>query len=209
MAITVQFINTGSSANAGNGDSLRTAFNKINANFAVLSTSSGFVLTPATTSTLGGVKAGVGIIIANDDTISSTGTNAGSTVSVLDQTNAPSVDIVSYTGRTILTTGTQVLFSFDKTVYRSATIDVSATNEANQTDDVAAGYAVTWAGNLATVVGLGPIAFGTDGTTGSAQWDLTADISGSNINVRMKNPVGNAAVGDPITWRAKVSLFRL
>lgn len=33
-------INTGSTANAGNGDSLRTAFNKVNSNFAYLSSSS-------------------------------------------------------------------------------------------------------------------------------------------------------------------------
>jgi hypothetical protein len=38
--MTILYINTGTSANAGNGDSLRTAFNKINANFAYLSTAS-------------------------------------------------------------------------------------------------------------------------------------------------------------------------
>jgi hypothetical protein len=32
--MTIQIINTGTSANAGNGDSLRTAFNKINSNFS-------------------------------------------------------------------------------------------------------------------------------------------------------------------------------
>lgn len=37
---TILYVNTGSSANAGDGDSLRTAFNKINANFTVLSTAS-------------------------------------------------------------------------------------------------------------------------------------------------------------------------
>jgi len=209
MSVTVQFINTGSSANAGNGDSLRTAFTKINGNFLALSTSTGFVLTPATTSTLGGVKAGVGVVIATDGTISATGTNAGSTVSVLDQTNAPSVDIVSYSGRSVLTTGTQLMFTFNKTQYRSATIDISATNEANQTDDVATGYAVTWAGNLATAIGLGPVAFGPDGSLANAQWDITATALGSDISVKIKNAVGNAAIGNPITWRAKASLFRL
>ena len=209
MSVTVQFINTGSSANAGNGDSLRTAFTKINSNFLALSTSTGFVLTPATTSTLGGVKAGVGVVIATDGTISATGTNAGSTVSVLDQTNAPSVDIVSYSGRSVLTTGTQLMFTFNKTQYRSATIDISATNEANQTDDVATGYAVTWAGNLATAIGLGPVAFSPDGSLANAQWDITATALGSDISVKIKNAVGNSAVGNPITWRAKASLFRL
>jgi len=38
MAILI--INTGSTANAGNGDSLRTAFNKVNNNFAYLGSSS-------------------------------------------------------------------------------------------------------------------------------------------------------------------------
>jgi hypothetical protein len=185
------------------------AFTKINGNFLALSTSTGFVLTPATTSTLGGVKAGVGVVIATDGTISATGTNAGSTVSVLDQTNAPSVDIVSYSGRSVLTTGTQLMFTFNKTQYRSATIDISATNEANQTDDVATGYAVTWAGNLATAIGLGPVAFSPDGSLANAQWDITATALGSDISVKIKNAVGNSAVGNPITWRAKASLFRL
>lgn len=39
--MAIQIINTGSTANAGNGDSLRTAFNKVNANFAYLGSSSG------------------------------------------------------------------------------------------------------------------------------------------------------------------------
>jgi hypothetical protein len=209
MSVSVQFINTGSSANAGNGDSLRTAFTKINGNFLALSTSTGFVLAPATTSTLGGVKAGVGVVIATDGTISSTGSNAGTTINILDQTSAPSVDIISYTGRSILTTGTQLMFTFDKTLYRSATIDISATNEANQTDDVATGYAVTWAGNLATAVGMGPVAFSPDGSLGNAQWDITASALGTDISIKIKNAVGNSAVGNPVTWRAKASLFRL
>jgi len=39
--MAIQIINTGSTANAGDGDSLRTAFNKVNANFAYLGSSSG------------------------------------------------------------------------------------------------------------------------------------------------------------------------
>ena len=38
--MAIQYINTGSSANAGNGDSLRSAFTKVNNNFAYLSTAS-------------------------------------------------------------------------------------------------------------------------------------------------------------------------
>ena len=36
----IQYINTGSAANAGDGDSLRTAFTKVNSNFALLTSSS-------------------------------------------------------------------------------------------------------------------------------------------------------------------------
>jgi hypothetical protein len=36
--MTIFYVNTGTSPNAGNGDSLRTAFNKINVNFATLDT---------------------------------------------------------------------------------------------------------------------------------------------------------------------------
>ena len=36
--MAIQYINTGSGANAGNGDSLRSAFIKVNNNFAYLST---------------------------------------------------------------------------------------------------------------------------------------------------------------------------
>jgi len=39
--MTILYINTGTSANKGDGDSLRTAFNKINANFNYLSTATG------------------------------------------------------------------------------------------------------------------------------------------------------------------------
>jgi hypothetical protein len=38
--MTIQLINTGTSANSGNGDSIRTAFNKVNNNFSFLSTAS-------------------------------------------------------------------------------------------------------------------------------------------------------------------------
>ena len=39
--MTIYYINTGSSANKGDGDTLRTAFNKINSNFGFLSTATG------------------------------------------------------------------------------------------------------------------------------------------------------------------------
>ena len=39
--MTILYINTGTSANAGNGDSLRTAFTKINENFTYLESTLG------------------------------------------------------------------------------------------------------------------------------------------------------------------------
>jgi hypothetical protein len=38
--MTILYINTGTSPNAGDGDSIRLAFNKVNANFTYLSTAS-------------------------------------------------------------------------------------------------------------------------------------------------------------------------
>lgn len=66
----ILLINTGTSANAGNGDSLRGAFQKINANFAYLST---------LTNTGGGGGTGTNVNIGNfsfvNNTISTTVTN--------------------------------------------------------------------------------------------------------------------------------------
>lgn len=101
---TILYINTGTSANKGDGDSLRLAFHKVNKNFELLGVTTGFntdavkdtvseiftqgnhygltyiyntashimvsALVPATTSALGGVKAGSGITITQDGTIS-------------------------------------------------------------------------------------------------------------------------------------------
>lgn len=66
--MTILYINTGTSANSGNGDSLRTAFNKINANFEYLSTASG-----AGTGT--GGTASLGDIVITNNVISTAGTN--------------------------------------------------------------------------------------------------------------------------------------
>ena len=41
--MTIHYVNTGTSANSGNGDSLRVAFTKINANFDQLSYSIGLL----------------------------------------------------------------------------------------------------------------------------------------------------------------------
>jgi len=209
MSITVQFINTGSSANAGNGDSLRTAFNKINGNFLALSTSSGFTLGTATNTTLGGVKIGVGLTVSNDGTISATGSSAGTEINVLDQNSNPSIDIVSYSGSTTLASSSVEMFTFDKTIYRSATIDVSARNESNSTDDVASAFSVTWNAMTSNAWGLGAVAMDIDGNTTNAEWDLECSNLGNDIRIKMRNATGSSANGHVINWRAKVNLFRL
>jgi hypothetical protein len=48
--MTIRYINTGTSANKGDGDTLRTAFIKINDNFAYLAQSGGFISTGSSTS---------------------------------------------------------------------------------------------------------------------------------------------------------------
>ena len=71
--MSINYINTGSSANKGDGDTLRTAFSKINANFEYLSTATGgtgtYVLPVATSQSLGGVKSGVSILVSNSGTL--------------------------------------------------------------------------------------------------------------------------------------------
>jgi len=66
----ILLINTGTSANAGNGDSLRGAFQKINANFAYLST-----LTNAGGGGGTGTNVSIGHFSFVNNTISTTGTN--------------------------------------------------------------------------------------------------------------------------------------
>ena len=65
----INYINTGSSPNKGDGDTLRTAFNKINENFSTLvqeiGSTSSYVLPTASTSTLGGIKVGANLTISN------------------------------------------------------------------------------------------------------------------------------------------------
>lgn len=67
--MTIYTINTGSSANKGDGDSLRTAFHKINLNFAYLSTQTGGG------GGGGGGNAGTGSITFANNVISTTATN--------------------------------------------------------------------------------------------------------------------------------------
>lgn len=74
--MTIQYVNTGSSPNKGDGDSIRAAFNKINENFRYLSTVTGaggvLDLGTATTAT---VIANLGDIRIDKATITTTATN--------------------------------------------------------------------------------------------------------------------------------------
>ena len=90
----INYINTGSSPNKGDGDTLRTAFSKINANFATLvqeiGSTSSYVLPTATTSTLGGIKVGANLTI-NDGVLSATAVPATpftGTVAILTATES-------------------------------------------------------------------------------------------------------------------------
>lgn len=92
--MAINYINTGSSANKGDGDTLRTAFNKINANFETLvqeiGSTSSFVLPTASTSTLGGIKVGANLTIT-DGVLSATASPTAEfsgTVAVLTATNS-------------------------------------------------------------------------------------------------------------------------
>ena len=61
--MTILYINTGSSPNKGDGDTLRASFTKINQNFAYLTTNT------ATTSSLGMIKVGSNLSITPDGTL--------------------------------------------------------------------------------------------------------------------------------------------
>ena len=92
--MAINYINTGSSPNKGDGDTLRTAFNKINENFSTLvqeiGSTSSYILPVATTSTVGGIKVGANLTIS-DGVLSATAVPATpftGTVAVLTATNS-------------------------------------------------------------------------------------------------------------------------
>lgn len=181
--MTIQYINTGSSSNKGDGDTLRTAFRKINDNFRVLEATGG-----------GG-----------------SGSTATVNVSILDESFAPSIDIKSFSGTFTLPTNssTVTLFSFDKSVYQGASIDIFAVDSTNGTHNMASGYTVVWNGPSAIVTGLGVVSIAANGSSGNAVWDLKdANVVGDTINVRAFNASG-VGTSNAIAWRAKVSLFRV
>lgn len=93
--MTIYYINTGTSPNKGDGDTLRTAFNKINLNFQYLSTATGngggsYTLPIASNSTLGGVKGGVSTgIVINPEGVLYSSINNTATNGITFATGAP------------------------------------------------------------------------------------------------------------------------
>lgn len=174
--MALQYINTGTGSNKGDGDSLRVAFHKINQNFAQVQSAS-------TTS-----------------------------VVISDSNENPSIELKSYDGTFTLpgddTTAVE-LFEFDKRIYRGASIDILAENQTTETQDAGSGYLVTWNSTTSHVLGTGIVSLYQNGSTDNANWDLVdTSISGNFIKVQAYNVSGSTATNE-ISWRAKVSLFRL
>ncbi len=85
--MTIYYVNTGSSPNAGNGDSLRVAFTKINHNFGVLEPLVNLSTSTATNTSLGLIKLGSGLFATADGTVSVTNIGTGT---VVDWLSVPS-----------------------------------------------------------------------------------------------------------------------
>lgn len=203
------YINTGSSSNAGNGDTLRTAFTKINGMFNELYSS---VVPPvASLTTAGVVKPGVGLAVGTDGTLSVTGEASTGTLTILDNTGNPRVDIVSFAGTATLAADTITptpLFTFDKTKYQNASIDIFATDTTAGTETMGSGYTVSWWGESAVVIGPGIISMTNTGYTDNATWDLTsATVTATAVTVIAYNI--STSTSHTIDWKAKVSLFRI
>ena len=177
--MTLQYINTGSSSNKGDGDTLRNAFRKINDNFRELYATTG----------LSGINTPI--------------------VTVQDQAGLPSVDIKSFSGTSSISTNTPtLLFSFPSIGYSGASIDIVAQDQTDQTKDVGTGYGVIWNGTESTVIGTGIISIGSNGTTNNSSWDIYDSIATtSTVSIRAFN-ASNTSTAHTIKWRAKVSLFR-
>jgi len=203
------YINTGSSSNAGNGDTLRVAFTKINGMFKELYSS--LIPQVATASTAGLVKPGIGLSIGGDGTLSVTGEASTSTVTILDNNGVARVDIVSYAGTATLSNNTVTptpLFTFDKRKYMNASIYSFATDTTGNTQDMGSGYTVSWWGSSANVIGPGLISMDNQGRTNNATWDLTtATVTSTAVTLFASNV--STSTSHIINWKAKVSLFRI
>jgi hypothetical protein len=203
------YINTGTSSNKGDGDTLRVAFTKINGMFKELYST--LVPSVATANTAGIVKPGVGLSVGGDGTLSVTGEATTSTVTILDNQGTARVDIVSFAGTATLASNTVTptpLFTFNKTKYQNASIDIFATDLTANTQDMGSGYTVSWWGSNATIIGHGLVSMDNQGRTNNATWDLTsATVTATAVTVMAYNV--STSTSHTINWKAKVSLFRI
>ena len=208
--MTVQYINTGTASNQGDGDTLRTAFRKINDNFNELYNS--LVPQIASATTAGIIKVGPGLSISGSGVLSASGGGTTSTQIILDNVGNPSVEIKAYTGTVTLpanNTQTVELFQIDKTVYKSANIDFFAVDQTDNTVNMASGYVVAWHGNASKIFGAGMVAMDNQGNTNNATWDATSStVTATAVTIYAVN-VSNTTTSHVIDWKAKVSLFRL
>ena len=83
--MTINYINTGTSPNKGDGDTLRTAFSKINANFGFLSTATGALPTALYNGTWTFALTSTGTVTLNGEPFVSGGTSIG----VIQSATAP------------------------------------------------------------------------------------------------------------------------
>jgi len=203
------YINTGSSSNKGDGDTLRTAFTKINGMFGELYSS--LVPQVASLNTAGIVKPGIGLAIGIDGTLNVTGEASTSTLTILDNQGDPRVDIVSFAGTATIASDTITptpLFTFDKTQYQNASIDIFATDITAGTEVMGSGYTVSWYGESAVVIGPGLISMTNTGYTDNASWDITdATVTATSVTLSAYNIT--TSTSHTIDWKAKVSLFRI
>jgi len=203
------YINTGTSSNKGDGDTLRVAFTKINKMFSELYST--LIPSVATASTAGIVKPGLGLSVGGDGTLNVTGDATTSTVTILDNHGVARVDIVSFAGTATLSSNKVTptpLFTFDKTKYQNASIDIFATDITADTQDMGSGYTVSWWGSSAKIIGNGLICMNNQGRTNNATWDLTsATVTATGVTVIPYNV--STSTSHTINWKAKVSLFRI
>lgn len=208
--MAINYINTGSSANKGDGDTLRTAFTKINNNFSYLNQSTGvqanadlsaevflnntnhtgiyvsyntgtseasLTLFPATTSTVGGVKAGNNVTIEPDGTISA-GLGAPATTSTVGGV------IVGY-NLNVDSSGTLTANNLGNFVVNDTTL--STLNSSTISMVAGSGFDfATSAGNIRFASGLREITFNPLTNTLSLPSNSTI-LSGSNDTFNLKN----------------------
>jgi hypothetical protein len=67
---------------------------------------------------------------------------------------------------------------------------------------------VTWNSSTSHILGTGIVSLDQNGSTGNALWDLDTDIVDNDLRVLATN-VSGTTTSNVISWKAKVSLFRL